>query len=321
MILFIAKQGTYVRINKGRISLNYGGKQLAEIPREQVHQVIAFGNIQFTTPFVNWALGRKVPIFLLTLNGKVKGHITSPNWSTPNLRKNLYLISLKTELRIAFAKKFIKYKINNSRTLLEMVSRENNLSFTKEINLHSHFLKKLKSAKTIEEIRSIEAQAAKLYFSAYSKLFPNWRFRGRFKHPPEDEINSLLSLGYTLLYSTITSFLWINDLDPSIGLYHKSRSGFYPLAADVMEMFRAPIVDMLVYRLVKNNLIRKEDFELDPKNGYYLKKDKFRLYISRYRKRLEGYRMNWNKKITDTIRDLVSSIRVLKPVFEGVRWR
>ena len=321
MILFISKQGTYVRINNGRISLTFNKKQFAEIPREQIRQVIAFGNIQFTTPFINWALNRKVPIFLLTISGKIKGHVTSPTWTTPNLRKNLYVLSLKNELRIEFSKKFIKYKINNSRTLLEMTQRTNRISFKNEINLLSHMLEKLKRAKTIEEIRTIEAHSAKIYFSAYGKLFPGWKFRGRFKNPPEDELNSMLSLGYTLLYTTITSFLWIYELDPSIGIYHKSRSGFYPLAADVMEIFRAPIVDHMVYRIVKRELIQKSDFKIDPKNGFYLRNDKFKTFLSIYRQRLYGHNMNWNRKITSLIRDLVSSIRVLKPVFEGVRWR
>ncbi len=111
------------------------------------------------------------------------------------------------------------------------------------------------------------------------------------------------------------------ELDPSIGIYHKSRSGFYPLSADVMEMFRAPVIDLVVYRLISRKYIQKSDFNIDPKNGFFLTNEKFKLFLSAYRKRLFAHNLNWSRKITSFIKDLVSSIRVMKPVFEGVRWR
>lgn len=321
MILFLTRQGLRVRLENGRVALYENMSLLAEVPREQIRQVIAFGNIHFTTPFLSWALSRKIPVFFLTQTGRLKGHLAAPNWSTPALRKNLYLLSLKPDLRVAFSRRFVRGKIQNSRAFLEMVQRRGKERFSEETDRMTQLIKQLKSARNLEEIRAIEAQAAKIYYSAFPKVFPQWPFRGRFKHPPQDEMNSLLSLGYTLLYTTVTAYLWVYDLDPSIGIYHQPRSGFYSLAADVMEMFRAPVVDLVVYRAVRKGWIQRGDFDLDHRSGYFLVPEKLRLFLTLYRRRLEEHGMKWNRKITAMVRDLAKAIRVLKPEFEEVRWR
>lgn len=320
MILFITRQGVQVRLSQGRIAVYERGTLLSQVPREQVRQIVAFGNIHFTTPLISWALGRKVPIFFLSQSGKIKGHLSSPSWTTPALRRKLYVLSLKPSLRLAFARKFVTGKIANCRTFLEMVSRQNGADFSGEIRHLTLFIKQAKAASSIEELRAVEARAAKTYYATFPRVF-GWPFQGRRKHPPEDELNSLLSLGYSLLYTTLTSFLWAFDLDPAIGLYHRPRSGFYPLSADLMEIFRAPVVDLVVYRAIRKGWIQRGDFELDHRKGYFLVPEKLRLFLHLYRRRLEKYDMTWNRKISSTVRDLVKSIRILKPEFEGVRWR
>lgn len=71
----------------------------------------------------------------------------------------------------------------------------------------------------------------------------------------------MLSMGYSLLTSRIEAALQIHGLDASIGMMHVSRS--YPaLACDLIEEFRTPIIDALVFKVVNMRQFRPHDFEI-----------------------------------------------------------
>ena len=114
-------------------------------------------------------------------------------------------------------------------------------------------------------------------------------FYKRKRRPATDPVNSLLSFGYTLLFNEISSFLDGVGFDPYIGFFHCLDYGRPSLAADLIEEFRAPIIDRLVLKLVNNNIFALEDFLPHPISGaIYLKKEKMRKYLEEY----EGY-MNY----------------------------
>ena len=69
---------------------------------------------------------------------------------------------------------------------------------------------------------------------------------GRNRRPPKDRCNALLSYGYALLLKDITNAIITVGLDPSLGFYHTPRSQAHPLALDLMEIFRVPLVDLPV---------------------------------------------------------------------------
>ncbi|MBE7560587.1 CRISPR-associated endonuclease Cas1 [bacterium] len=68
--------------------------------------------------------------------------------------------------------------------------------------------------------------------------------KGRNRRPPRDRFNALLSFGYALLYSNVLQALLVVGLEPSLGFYHTPRSSAFPLALDLMELFRLPIWDI-----------------------------------------------------------------------------
>lgn len=53
----------------------------------------------------------------------------------------------------------------------------------------------------MESLRGLEGGGASTYFSAYTKMFPeSVDFTKRNKRPPQDPVNAMLSLCYTLLH-------------------------------------------------------------------------------------------------------------------------
>jgi len=86
------------------------------------------------------------------------------------------------------------------------------------------------------------------------------RFDGRSRRPPLDPFNAALSFGYALLYRDVMSALITVGLDPAFGFFHRPRSAAYPLALDLMELFRVVLWDMVLVASVNRQQWREEHF-------------------------------------------------------------
>lgn len=76
-------------------------------------------------------------------------------------------------------------------------------------------------------------------------------------------MNALLSFGYAVLYANACALLEAVGLNPDIGLLHASRAGYAALASDLMEEFRALVVDSTVLKLVLNRHLHPGQFSLN----------------------------------------------------------
>ncbi|MDZ7996045.1 MAG: CRISPR-associated endonuclease Cas1 [Nostoc sp. EfeVER01] len=66
------------------------------------------------------------------------------------------------------------------------------------------------------------------------------------RRPPKDRFNALLSFGYALLLKDVINSILVVGLEAALGFYHQPRSQAAPLALDLLEIFRVPLVDMTV---------------------------------------------------------------------------
>ena len=86
---------------------------------------------------------------------------------------------------------------------------------------------------------------------------------GRSRRPPRDRCNALLSFGYALLLKDVMNAILVVGLDPALGFYHQPRSQAHPLALDLMELFRVPLVDLPVLASINRRQWHEtEDFQI-----------------------------------------------------------
>jgi ribosomal protein L32 len=142
----------------------------------------------------------------------------------------------------------------------------------------------LSSAESIDRVRLIEAQAAKVYWQAWANLPIHWprkderrvpahwkRFGSRISpltHSPRlasSPPNALLNLLYALLESESRLSAAAMGLDPGIGCLHVDTPNRDSLACDLMEVCR-PKVDAFVLNWLQSEPFRKSDFWED-RNG------------------------------------------------------
>ena len=77
----------------------------------------------------------------------------------------------------------------------------------------------------------------------------------------------MLSLGYSLLTQNMMTALEVVGLDPYLGYFHAETYNRPALALDLVEEFRAPVVDSLVLWVVKQRILGEKDFMPDKESG------------------------------------------------------
>jgi CRISPR-associated protein Cas1 len=123
------------------------------------------------------------------------------------------------------------------------------------------------AAKTLDELRGLEGQAAKEYFGLVRRMLKppvdgkTWGFERRAYYPPPDPVNALLSFGYTLLLNDLIAACQLIGLDPYLGFFHAIDYGRPSMALDLEEEFRPVIVDSIVLTAVNRRMLGLKDFE------------------------------------------------------------
>jgi len=275
-VVYVTKQGTQVRTDEGRIVVwNVDAdedeeKVLASYPKAKLDTINVFGGVNFSTPFVAEANEHGIVLNYFTQNGKYRGSFVPEKNTIAEVRRAQYALSTEEELEIARA--MIRGKIRNQRTLL---SRKGvtGTDILKDLGV------RIENTQTKDDLRGTEGEAAERYFDRLDEtLVDGWTFEKRTKRPPEDHINSLLSLTYVFMKNEVLSALRQYNLDPFLGVLHADRHGRPSLALDLQEEFRPIFCDALVTRLINRGTITHNDFNKDNR----LSDDAFKTYLSKF---------------------------------------
>ncbi|WP_254768248.1 CRISPR-associated endonuclease Cas1 [Salinilacihabitans rarus] len=275
-VIFVTKQGTQVRIDGGQVVIwnvdaeEDEDRKLAGYPIEQLDTINVFGGVNFSTPFVAKANEHGIVLNYFTENGKYRGSFVPEKNTIAEVRRAQYALSRDDE--IAIARQMIQAKVRNARTLL---SRKGvyGTDVLKDLGV------RVEDATTKDDIRGVEGEAAERYFQRLDEtLIDGWTFEKRTKRPPEDHINSLLSLTYVFMKNEVLAALRQYNLDPFLGVLHADRHGRPSLALDLQEEFRPIFCDAFVTRLVNRGTITHDDFRKDNRlNG-----DAFKTYCAKF---------------------------------------
>jgi CRISPR-associated protein Cas1 len=170
---------------------------------------------------------------------------------------------------------------------------------------------KAERAADLSSLRGHEGAAAARWHGLLRGLFPaSMPYHGRNCHPPRDPVNALLSLGYTILLGRVQAYASAVGLDPTVGVLHQMRAGRPALVCDLIEPFRAPLVDQLVVGLARQGILRREHFESHGPS-FRLKCDAFRRFVSLWEERYESQRTgdSFRHRVESLIRDFAKQTR------------
>lgn len=188
------------------------------------------------------------------------------------------------------ASAIIQAKLQNSRVLLQRLNRRRRTEVaTQAIEDLVTVIENVAQAETVESMLGYEGHGANLYFQAFASLLKgSFSFEKRTRRPPTDPVNSLLSLGYTLLSQNVHAMVEGVGLHTHFGNLHMPQGNRPSLVCDLMEEFRALVVDSLVSYLINSNIFAEEDFTPpDARGGVYLQPDALKRFLKHWEERLQ----------------------------------
>jgi CRISPR-associated protein Cas1 len=283
--------GTVLRKDGGRFVVSSGEEKLVDIPINTLESMVMYSGANITPQCINTFIDKGIPLTYVSSNGKYIGKLETVSFY--NIERQTVQFERYSNVNFckAMSERVIKAKIQNSKVILKRHIKADNENFLNEIICAlDGYKNKVSKAETIEEIRGLEGMAAKEYFRAVSVIIKEpFCFEGRSKNPPTDEFNALLSYGYMLLHNEIHNSITARGLHPFIGFMHRIRNGHAALASDLMEEWRANIVDSMMIELVNDKVIQLRDFNKNDANqGVYLEHSKTKEVLRYFESKMLG---------------------------------
>jgi CRISPR-associated protein Cas1 len=145
-------------------------------------------------------------------------------------------------------------------------------------------------ADNLERLMGFEGAGAAQYYSAFGECLRHreFVFAGRSRRPPGNPVNAMLSFGYQILWNHLLALIELQGLDPYQGSLHQGSERHAALASDLVEQFRAPIVDSLVLWLVNKNVMDVGRDFVYRDGGCYLSKSGRKKFLNSFVLRMEA---------------------------------
>lgn len=319
--LYVCEQGASIGFADNRFQVKYKDGLLKSIPSEVLEVIEVFGKVQITTQCMEECLKRGINILFYSTKGAYFGRLISTNHINVQRQRKQAKLGENEEFKRKLSKKLIDAKIKNQIVILRRYARTRELDIQQPIAEMQYMGSKVNSdyTKEIEQIMGYEGRAARIYFQTLGKIIePEFAFQGRTRRPPLDPFNSLISLGYSIILNEIYGKLEGKGLNPYFGFMHKDREKHPTLASDLMEEWRAVLIDATALSLLNGHELNKDHFYTNiDEPGIFLDKDGFKTFIqklenkfrtkSRYLSYID-YSVSFRRAIDLQINQLVKAI-------------
>lgn len=267
--LYITSEKAYLSKDGENIVVEIDQQVKNRFPIHILDSIVCFGHVMCTPSLMHLCAKNHVAISYVSQYGKFLAKVQGPVHGNVLLRREQYRRADDSAQSEEIARSVIIGKLANSKTALMRAARESKCDAAaqslKNASAHlGHLLQCVARTNGIDQLRGLEGEAAKCYFSVFDHLIlqqkDDFFFKERSRRPPMDNVNALISFLYTLVAHDVTSALETVGLDPAVGYLHKDRPGRPSLALDLMEECRAFIADRLALTLINRQQIKGKGF-------------------------------------------------------------
>ena len=295
----VFKNTLYITTPESYVSLDHlalvvrSGNEKRRIPLHHLASVVIIGPSNMSQYAMAACAARGISIAYLTERGRFLARIEGRVSGNVLLRRAHYRRADDKQFRAEVSRSIVAAKVVNQRAFLRRLARDRGAEPEALLGAAAarltECLRRLRKTGDVDSIRGIEGESAGWYFSALRcgisdpKLGESFRYRLR--RPPPDPVNALLSFLYTVLCNDLRSAIEAVGLDPQVGFLHVDRPGRPSLALDMMEEFRAPIIDRLALTVLNRNQLRATDFRALPTGACELEDDARKRLLTEYQNR------------------------------------
>jgi CRISPR-associated protein Cas1 len=324
-VIHILEPGTAVGRTGEQLKLTRRGKPTETFPVQQVGQVVLHSFSQISTQALHFCVAQGIGVHFISGGGRYLGSFDTRQGSIQRRIRQYEALS-NPDTCLKLARTLVNCRAQGQRKFLMRGQRGTKVvsaKLEKAIAQMKAILKQVPKADSLDSLLGLEGKLAAVYFGALPCLIapgvpPELHFDHRNRRPPKDRFNALLSFGYALLIKDVMNAILTVGLEPALGLYHQPRSQASPLALDLLEVFRVPLVDMPVMASInKGQWDVQADFEVRGVQVWLSDAGRRKL-VSLYERRKEE---SWKHPVTGyslTYRRLLElEVRLLEKEWSG----
>jgi len=259
------------------------------LPIEEIGEINVFGEIDVTKKFLELACKNQILIHFFNYYGYYVGtYYPREHFNSGYMILRQAESYQNIEARLSIAKKIVVGAVSNIEKVLNYYLNRGVQRCKGVIDKVNEFKAQIEIQTSIEQLMAIEGNIRNAYYVAFDYIIndPNFRFVERSKRPPKNELNTLISLGNSLAYTTVLSQIYRTHLDPRIGFLHATNFRAFSLNLDIAEIFKPIIVDRMIFSLINRKIIKKDDFN-NESGGILLKESGKKSFVQEFDKRLE----------------------------------
>ncbi len=256
-------------------------------PVESVADIFLFGEHTLNTKLLNFLGQKKIPVHIFNYYGFYSGSFfPREQYLSGHVTISQAKHYLDTEKRMDLAYEFLNAAASNILTNLTYYKNRGR-ELEAKISQIKNLKKTLRNADSIAYLMGIEGNIRELYYSTFKEILrPETEFKKRVKRPPDNFINSLISFGNSLVYTSVLSELYRTQLDPTVSFLHEPGFRRYSLALDLSEIFKPVLMDRMIFSLVNKKELAETDTEKNL-NYCYLKDNGRMKFLRKYDERLK----------------------------------
>ncbi len=288
--LYVCEQGAVIGVSGNRFQVKYKDGMTKSIPMETMEVIEVFGKIQLTTQCLDTCLTRGINVIFYSQYGSYYGRLVSTNHVNVGRQRRQAELGASGDFNLGMSRRIIDAKIRNQIVILRRYARNTNYDIKRPVAEMQYMCQKVQEGTSVEQIMGFEGNAAKIYFKVLGQLInPEFVFSGRTRRPPLDPFNSMISLGYSIVLNEIYGKLEARGLNPYFGVMHSDREKHPTLASDLMEEWRAVLVDSTALSMLNGHELEKEDFYSNVEEpGVFLTNEGFKTYIQKLEKKFRA---------------------------------
>lgn len=319
MHLLIENYGVKMEVEDDKFKLS-SGEEVRYASPVKLSSINFMKPCTVTTPALLLAVTHQVPVLFYGNNGKVQAWVGSHQFgSIADIRINQAFFS-RSPGAVSWATELISLKIDGQVANLQWLAHR---IVAKRLQLQKALdtIKKIRqnsSLCSIEDIRSLEAQASRYYWEALAFALEKYiTIPGRVKKGAADPFNICLNYLYGILYGQIEASLLMAGLDPYMGIVHINRHTKPALAFDHIEPFR-PWADKVALQLCMQHFADNGNFEKSAIDGYILSTSGKKTLINTWFQLMEqrSYLQGKRVKNKDHLHQLSSRLVAILKKFE-----
>jgi CRISPR-associated protein Cas1 len=291
-VLYLGMPGRRLAVRGGAFAAFDGDREVAMIPTSEIDRIEVRRGNGVSTSALHLGLANGIPIAFVDGHGQTIGSCEAVRLDRAALHLAQARCVLDAADRLELARRLVAGKVHNQRTLLHRLNRtRRDGAIGGAIRRLKSVLRRIEAAPSVDALLGYEGWAAAIHWAAWARtLAAGWAFGGRTRNPPQDPINVVLSYLAGLLHRDIAALAQRHGLHPGFGVLHGTRDRHQGCVSDLIEEFRAPLVEGLAAYLVNNRELVPEMFVRRDQGGWAI-------VTAGHQRIIRGYERWLNRKV------------------------